>query len=181
MRTIAWILFSFAEYIKHTLLNFYSERDNLNWWNDTRNDINRTEARRGNGRKKLRTYKLFKLEHKTENYVTTSLSRRHRSAFAKFRAGVAPLRLETGLCEQLELNHRVCFHCKMEVESEEHVLTLCPLYNDLRRTLYEKLSYFIPNFEVKSNSDKVACILDCELTPVIRMSVKICSDILIRR
>ena len=104
------------------------KKDNLNW----QNDINRTEAKRSNCRNKLRTYKLFKSEHKTENYVTTSLSRSHRSAYVKFRAGVAPLRLETGRYEQLELNHRVCFHCKTEVESEEYVLTQCPLYNDMK-------------------------------------------------
>ena len=91
---------------------------------------------------------LFKSEHKTENYVTTSLSRSHRSAYAKFRAGVAPSRLKIGRYEQLELHHRVCFHCQTEVESEEHVLAQCPLYNQLRRTLYERLYYFIPNFHI---------------------------------
>ena len=30
----------------------------------------------------------------------------HRSAFAKFRSGVAPLRIETGRCEGLCINDR---------------------------------------------------------------------------
>ena len=45
-----------------------------------------------------------------------------RSAFAKFRAGVAPLRLETGRYENLAVNQRTCFNCRNMVESEHHVL-----------------------------------------------------------
>ena len=66
-----------ATYLKRVLLHFYNERDNLNWWND----VNRTEAGRSNGRNKLRTYKLFKSDYRTENYVTARLSRSRRSAY----------------------------------------------------------------------------------------------------
>ena len=78
----------------------------------------------------------MKSEFKTENYVSTHLSRRHRSAYAKFRAGIAPLSLETGRYDQLSIEQGVCFHCEDVIESEEHVLTQCSLYSDLRRTLY---------------------------------------------
>ena len=50
----------------------------------------------GNGRNKLRTYKLFKSEYGVENYCKVLVPFNDRSAFAKFRCGVAPIRLETG-------------------------------------------------------------------------------------
>ena len=47
-------------------------------------------------RNKLRTHCQFKHEYCTEPYVTEVLNRQHRIALAKFRCGVAPLRIETG-------------------------------------------------------------------------------------
>ena len=40
--------------------------------------------------------------------------------FAKFRCGVAPLRLETGRYERLSQEQRTCFYCTDCIESEEH-------------------------------------------------------------
>ena len=56
---------------------------------------------------KLRTYKLFKTSYFTEQYLLQNIPIRYRSAYAKFRCGVAPLRIETGRYERLELNERV--------------------------------------------------------------------------
>ena len=95
-------------------------------------DVTRPEARRGNGRNKLRTYKLFKTAYKEENYVKIIMQRNHRSAFAKFRMGTSPLRIETGRYERLNEKERTCFRCSDTVESEEHVLLDCPLYNHIR-------------------------------------------------
>ena len=60
--------------------------------------INREEAVRGTGRNKLRTYRIFKEELKTEAYVNIIMPKHHMSALAKFKAGVAPLRIETNHC-----------------------------------------------------------------------------------
>jgi hypothetical protein len=57
---------------------------------------------------------------------------RYRSAFAKFRCGVAPLRIETGHYENKNVNERACFICQDQIEDEKHVLLYCPLYADLR-------------------------------------------------
>ena len=53
----------------------------------------------GRGQNKLRTYRLMKREYKTETYCLSRLPLKHRSAFAKFRCRVAPIRIETGLYE----------------------------------------------------------------------------------
>ena len=104
----------------------------------------------------------------------------HRSAYAKFRTGVSPLRVKTGRYEQIELERRVYFNCDTQVESEEHVLTQFPVYDDLRTPLYDRMSKYIHNFESKGDTDKLFCILGSDVIPVMRASAKI-YDILIRQ
>ncbi len=49
-----------------------------------------------NGRNKLRTYKMLKQDFGPSEYVNNIFINKHQcSAFAKFRCGVAPFRLET--------------------------------------------------------------------------------------
>ena len=103
-------------FIKNHINEHIKEQETRTWLND----INRPESKRGNGRNKLRTYKLFK-------YVKLIMQRSHRSSFAKFRMGVAPLRIEPGRYERIAEVDRVCFNCNDAVESEEHVLNDCPL------------------------------------------------------
>ena len=61
------------------------------------------------------------------------------SAYAKVRAGVAPLRIETGRYERLGVNERLCFNCSKlginVVEDEKHVLLQCPVYADIRQSI----------------------------------------------
>ncbi len=57
--------------------------------------INRESAIHGNGRNKLRIYRTFKQSFETEYYVKTILSCKARQALAKFRCGVAHLRIES--------------------------------------------------------------------------------------
>ena len=45
----------------------------------------------------------------------------NRSALAKFRCGVAPIRLETGRYERLDVNDRICPICNIGIEDEMHV------------------------------------------------------------
>ena len=160
--------------IKLQLLSFFADKAKAEW-SET---VNRVKAWYGSGRNKLRTYKLFKTDYKRENYVQIILPRNHRSVYAKFRSGVAPLRLETGRYEHIEERDRLCFNCGSQIETEEHVLTQCPLYSDLREALYGNISEFVPNFLEFQSSDKMKCILSSDIIPVIRASAKICHDIL---
>ena len=109
------------------------------------------------------------------------MQRTHRSAYAKFRMRVVPFRIETGRHERLEEENQLCFHCNDAVESEEHVLLHCPLYQDLREILITKIAYSVTGFCFKSNQEKLVCIFSCDIIPVIRIGVKICNDILIAR
>ena len=71
------------------------------------NIVNLEHSRNSTGGNKLRTYKLFKDSFNTESYCTMILPRSHRSAFSRFRCGVAPIRLETGRYERLPVCERV--------------------------------------------------------------------------
>ncbi len=70
----------------------------------------------------------------------THLTCAQRSAMAKMKMScrVAPIHIETGLYEGLAEQEQICPVCDMdEIESEIHVMIFCPLYNDIRATLYE--------------------------------------------
>ena len=55
--------------------------------------INSNVGPSGRGRNKLRLYKTFKQNYVAENYCKFILPVSHRSAFSKFRCGVAPIRI----------------------------------------------------------------------------------------
>ena len=108
-----------------------------NFMNTWRLNINSHVSVSGKGGNKLRTYNIFKKEYNTEHYCKIVMPYSHRSAFSKFRCGVAPIRLETGRFEHLNVEDRVCFHCKnSDIEDEFHVILKCPLYHDIRVPLF---------------------------------------------
>ncbi len=117
--------------------------------------LNRVEGRTGVGRNKLRTYRLFKHDYIVEPYCTIILPLKHRSAFAKFRCGVAPLRLETGRYEHIAENERVCPFCIHEVEDELHALLKCREYCDIRHVLTEKANTICPEFNDLTDIEKM--------------------------
>ncbi|MEW8546453.1 MAG: reverse transcriptase family protein, partial [Candidatus Thiodiazotropha sp.] len=145
------------------------------------NDVNRVNARQGTGKNKLRLYRCFKSEYKTENYVSCLMPRCHRSAYSKFRCGVAPIRIETGRYERLALEDRRCFNCVNHIENEEHVLLYCPIYEDLRKAYFTKILEQHTDFEQKTFTEKLSFILGESDDNTLRQSAKFCSDILNRR
>ena len=106
---------------------------------------------------------------------------KHRSAFAKFRCGVAPICLETGRYERLPVEQRTCFHCEGLIENEEHILLNCPLYHDLRVNMFLLLVEEFPDIERSTDRDKLVSILNCKLNKSIRTCAKTCFEILRKR
>ena len=57
---------------------------------------------------------------------------KYKSAFDKFRCGVAPLKIETEKYEGILTENRLCFNntCHMNncIEDEKHVLLYCSVY-----------------------------------------------------
>ena len=138
---------------------------------------NNSSARPNNGGNKLRTYCKFKEVYKQEKYVQYQfLSHTHRSALAKFRAGVAPLRIETGRYESIPLPRRVCFNCNDMIEDETHVLLFCPLYDEIRNELFQHAYETEQSFNTLNDIDKLCFLLSRD--EMVKFSAKACSDIL---
>jgi hypothetical protein len=127
-------------------------------------DLNRQEATRGEGGNKLRTYRKFKNEFKVEMYVKQIMPFPFRSALAKFRCGVAPIRIETGRygSRRIHVVERLCLYCTSQVEDENHVLMHCKLYDDLREDLMDKAESVVPDFSFKNVSEKFELLLSHE-------------------
>ena len=91
--------------------------------------------------KKLEVYKLIKTDYEEENYLSQLRNFEERKTFTKFRISNHKLAIETGRYrkQNMQRNQRLCVFCNLkETESEKHMFTHCPLYRDLRLTLYEK-------------------------------------------
>ncbi len=115
---------------------------------------------------KLRTYVLFKHEFIPEVYITKCMSRRRRSLMSQFRTGILPLEIETGrytpiydkIIKQNRRRiptERICKLCVLnEIENEYHFLCICPVYNNLRIALYNKICVKHRIFMNMPNADK---------------------------
>jgi hypothetical protein len=89
---------------------------------------------------KLRTYRLFKREFKTEEYLLLNLKKNERSLLAQFRTGILPLRIETGRYVGESVEDRHCTLCNSgAIETEKHFLLECSLYSNVRNTVFDNL------------------------------------------
>ena len=102
----------------------------------------------------------------------------HRAAFAKFRCGVAPIRIETGRFENLDVNQRLCHFCNV-VEDEIHVILDCSAYDDLRNNLFIKAVSVLPTFNVLDANEKIKFLFTNP--DMIRPCTKTCFKILQQR
>ena len=88
------------------------------------------------------------------------------------------MQIETGRYERLPLESRLCSQCN-SVENECHVICDCPLYEDLRNTLFEYAKAVIQNFETLNSQDKMRAVLSN--TAIVKYTAKILHEILVRR
>ena len=75
-----------------------------NYLCDWKSKVTSEQGTRRNTGNKLRKYKLLKDDYRAEQFCKILMSQSHRAAFAKFRAGVALLRIElvdTRVCTNL--------------------------------------------------------------------------------
>ena len=85
---------------------------------------------------KLRTYRTLKTAFGREDYL--ALPPQQRSIIAVMRSGTNSLRIETGRWKREAVEDRICVLCgTAEVEDENHLITACAMYYDLRRRMYE--------------------------------------------
>ena len=71
-----------------------------------------------------------------------------------------PIKIETGRFRSRPVEQRLCELCEMhKVENEIHFLCECPLYHDLRETLYDHAKLLTNDFVTMGMQEKI-CIFD---------------------
>jgi len=129
---------------------------------------------------KLRNYRLYKDVYRLEHYAETRMPGQHRSAYAKFRCGVAPIRIETGRYENIPAEDRLCNVCKNNViEDEPHVILNCPFYDDLRYELLHEAQSKYSRFNQLPDEEQFSMLL-CDVN-LSKVCAKTCFTILKRR
>ena len=111
---------------------------------------------------KLRTYRKFKSQYDTENYVKFNYHKYQRSLTAELHMGILPLAIETGRYTNIPINQRFCFYCQDKVEDEFHFVFQCKLYENERHYLYSVLKLKIENFDTLSDEDKFTEIMSSD-------------------
>ena len=96
----------------------------------------------------------------------------------KFLCGVAPIRIETGRFENLNIENRTCPFCQ-PTETESHIIFECVVYEDLRIKLINIAMSVNPNFNDMQGNDKIKLVYSNH--SLIRICAKTCHDILKRR
>ena len=97
---------------------------------------------------RLALYKQYKSCPEPEEYILKTISLNKRRTIAQIRCGCLPLELETGRYRspKTPLSQRICQLCNSDVEDETHFLTLCPMLNHIRITLFKNMQNIIPGF-----------------------------------
>ena len=108
-----------------------------------------------------------------------NLSRKQRSALAKFRSGTAPIGVELGRYNCTPYEERLCFHCNDSIEDECHVLFHCPLYHDIRQDMVTQMNILVDNVDELSEGEKLGLVLSHER--MVRNVARTCANILDRR
>ena len=95
-------------------------------------------------RPKLRTYVTLKVQLLPEPWLVLPMRGGGLSELVKLRGGSSRLRIEKGRFSQEALEDRVCVFCDSGlVEDEAHFMVACPVYDDLRSTLWASLESLI--------------------------------------
>ena len=80
------------------------------------------------------------------------------------RSGTFRLQVEIGRARGVPRDERLCKRCDSGcVEDEVHFMLNCNGLNDLRETLYSKVTNIVPDFMSKSNIDKLNLLLSCPI------------------
>ena len=161
---------SFIDDMKECTERCYEER----WLNIVNKDCSKSKK----GKNKLRTYNKFKKNFRSELYVYVIMPKSHRSAYAKFRCGTAPIKLEVGRYEGLDVKDRICPLCHNGVEDEMHVLLECNVYNDIRCELLKDLSVIHSDILTYSKEEILKCVLNCNTDFIVKKCAKACNAIL---
>ena len=111
-----------------------------------------------NNQSRLKFYKSIKDEFRSASYI--NLPYHQRKVIAKVRCSSHVLEIEKGRHKKKELGDRLCLMCSgKSIEDEEHFLTTCQGYNELR-TRYRYNNSTAIEIMSDSNQGKLANFLN---------------------
>ena len=117
---------------------------------------------------KLRTYYKFKREFEYEKYLDTESDFFKRRNITKFRISSHRLEIEIGryACkgkrEKIGKDKRLCKNCDMQkIEDEEHVLMLCPKYQQPRQYMLDSLIDTFLGLKDLNDAERFIFIMKC--------------------
>lgn len=167
-----------AKLISRMVIESYMSKFKHTWLRKINDDTGRAGGRKN----KLRTYRLFKLEYGPEHYLIHRLPTQDRRAFALFRTGIAPIKIETGRYTRghyVPVDDRCCNHCGQgTVEDELHVILNCPYYKDLRIDVLKSANVILPGFTELCQADQFRMLMSCP--DLIYKTARLCRAILVR-
>ena len=143
-----------------------SIQDKLHETDSTFWDIGRYKS------EKLRYYNMFKFNKECEEYIKLSTTKYQRSLLAQFRCGILPIEIELGRFRNLSLCDRICPVCSRSVEDEIHFLCQCPLYTEIRNTLFKRASEDSDDFIRMDVFDKFVYLMSNQQRNVMKYLVK---------
>ena len=113
---------------------------------------------------KAESYLKYKNDIRLEKYLLMIKNVTHRKALTRFRLSCHPLMIEKGRHRNppLERSERKCPFCEPDIEDELHFIVACPVYENLRRSLFRMCSNTSIHFESMSNEEKFIFILSNE-------------------
>ena len=130
----------------HSSKSFYVNNLYKRLKNTFKNSWNKelfSDVRKKSHGNKLRTYRTFKTQFCTEDYLTKCKNEIHRKQIARFRLSAHKLNIERlrYVHPRIPPEERLCTNCSRNVcEDELHFLMECDKYNSLRHVFFEKIS-----------------------------------------
>ena len=98
---------------------------------------------------KLRTYKIFKFEHRLEPYLSILHNKKYQRYIAQFRVSSHKLGIEVGRYQKppITLKERICKHCPGDnLDDELHLITECSFHTYERQQLFISAIKYIADF-----------------------------------
>ena len=134
-----------TEFVKNVL-----SQKNVTLWKENIKDVS-----------KLRTYRIFKEDFKTESYLFKVSNRQHRSILSQFRCGILPLKVETGRFIGIPPELRLCLFCTEDIiEDETHFLLHCCKYREIRESYFiNRIIPYVYDFENLNDNEKINVLL----------------------
>jgi hypothetical protein len=115
-------------------------------------------------------YHIYKTHFGKEKYLQIN-SFKIRQSICKIRVSAHSLNIETGIYKNIIRSERKCTNCsKGDIEDEKHFIVDCPLYENIRVKLFDKVIDLCPNFSYMDTSSKCVWLFTNEHKQVLKQN-----------